>query len=371
MNSMTEPITTSGPVLVIGTGLLGGSIGLALSTHGVTVFLRDISPTAVALGTDMGVGQAAITRAPEIVVVATPPDVAANIVVAALNEFPEAYVTDVASAKETIVNRVLEKAGDKASRYCPVHPMAGSENTGVAWANADLFRGRPWVVVPHSATDPEAILRMRNLGVDLGSVTSQMSPADHDRAVATVSHVPQLISSLLAGRLAGAHSEDLNLVGQGLRDTTRIAASDPRLWAAIIAVNSRPIEKILREYADDLDKLIEALGGGEATTSRLVGQVTEVISNGNQGVSRIPGKHGTGARKYGQVTVLIPDEPGSLGRLFADVGKAGINIEDLRMEHSFGQAQGMVILSVVPEAVNDLVQALEEFGWRVVLDVGQ
>ena len=203
--SAPEPrasVSTRGPVLIVGTGLLGTSLALALRTVGVEVLLSDTSPTSLALARDMGAGtlHGEDSPEPQVVVVATPPDVAADVVVAQLNAHPSAVVTDVASVKERVVTEVRSRAGAQARRYVGSHPMAGRERSGAGAADCDLFAGRPWVVVGQDS-DPQAELIIRNLAVDVGATPVRMGAAEHDAAVAAVSHVPQLIASLVAARL--------------------------------------------------------------------------------------------------------------------------------------------------------------------------
>ncbi|SPT53982.1 Arogenate dehydrogenase [Actinomyces bovis] len=370
-------------MLVVGTGLLGTSLALALSAAGIEVQLGDTSPTSLALARDMGAGRVreASSQQPRLVVVATPPDVAAAVVLRELEAHPEAVVTDVASVKDRVRAEVLAHAGEHARRYVGSHPMAGRERSGAAAADSDLFVGRPWVIVADGA-DPAAELAVRNLAVDVGATPIRMGSAEHDAAVAAVSHVPQLMSSLLAARLEDLPESALALAGQGLRDTTRIAASDPRLWAAILVGNAGPVAGLLRQVRADLDALIGGIeqaaldpaseqyaahGGVETIPPGAVGAVMDVMGRGNAGRSRIPGKHGGAPRRYTEVQVLVPDVAGSLGRLFSDVGEAGINIEDFSMEHSAGQSAGVAMLSVVPSAAQALEEALDSRGWRVVV----
>jgi prephenate dehydrogenase len=259
--------------------------------------------------------------------------------------------------------------------------MAGRERSGAVAADSDLFVGRPWVIVGEWA-DPDSVLRIRNLAVDVGATPVLMTAAEHDAAVAAVSHVPQLLSSLLAARLEELPESALALAGQGLRDTTRIAASDPRLWSAIIVGNAEPVAELLRAVRTDLDLLIEGIapallpsapsersfpGGADAIIPGAVGAITDVMSRGNTGRARIPGKHGGAPRRYAEVQVLVPDSAGELGRLFSDVGAAGVNIEDFSLEHSPGQRAGLAMLSVLPAAAQGLQEALGAQGWRVVV----
>ena len=383
--SAAEPrafVSTCGPVLIVGTGLLGTSLALALRTADVEVQLSDTSPTSLALARDMGAGTPHDKHSPEpqIVVVATPPDVTADVVVAQLSAHPNAVVTDVASVKERVVAEVRARAGAEARRYVGSHPMAGRERSGAGSADSDLFAGRPWVVVGQDS-DPEAELIGRNLAVDVGATPVRMGAAEHDAAVAAVSHMPQLISSLVAARLEELGESALALSGQGLRDVTRIAASDPRLWSAIVVGNAGPVADLLRRISDDLSALITGIeaaacdpGGPEYTAPGAastiapgaVGAVTDVMTRGNAGRARIPGKHGGAPRRYAEVQVLVPDAAGELGRLFSDVGAAGVNIEDFSLEHSAGQSAGIALISVLPAAAQGLEEALDAKGWRVV-----
>lgn len=253
-------LSTRGPVLIVGTGLLGTSLALALSAARIEVQLADTSPTSLALARDMGAGRVRTSgdAEPRIVVVATPPDVTAGVVLRELDAHPGAVVTDVASVKDSVAAEVRAHGGDSARRYVGSHPMAGRERSGAVAADSDLFVGRPWVIVGEWA-DPDSVLRIRNLAVDVGATPVLMTAAEHDAAVAAVSHVPQLLSSLLAARLEELPESALALAGQGLRDTTRIAASDPRLWSAIIVGNAEPVAELLRAVRTDLDLLIEGL----------------------------------------------------------------------------------------------------------------
>ena len=383
--SATEPrasVSTRGPVLIVGTGLLGTSLGLALRTAGVEVLLSDTSPTSLALARDMGAGALLGKDSPEpqVVVVATPPDVTADVVVVQLSAHPSAVVTDVASVKERVVTEVRSRGGARARRYVGSHPMAGRERSGAGAADCDLFAGRPWVVVGQDS-DPQAELVIRNLAVDVGATPVRMGAAEHDAAVAAVSHVPQLVASLVAARLEELGEGALALSRQGLRDVTRIAASDPRLWSAIIVGNAGPVVDLLRRISDDLAALVTGIeaavcdpdspeymapGAARVVAPGAVGAVTDVMTRGNLGRARIPGKHGGAPRRYTEVQVLVPDAAGELGRLFSDVGSAGVNIEDFSLEHSAGQSAGIALISVLPAAALRLEEALDAQGWRVV-----
>ncbi|HLP23130.1 MAG TPA: prephenate dehydrogenase, partial [Microbacteriaceae bacterium] len=311
-------------VRIVGVGLLGTSIGLALRQHGVDVMLDDASPTNVRIAADYGAGRPAGEREqPELIFVCVPPDVTAQVVEAELALHPRATVVDVASVKSSIV-QALQASGADLSRYIPSHPMAGRERGGPSAGRADLFTGRPWVVCWHagavSSAPLEAIIRL------LGAQPVSLSAEDHDRAVALVSHVPQLVSSLMARRLGEARPADVQLAGQGVRDVTRIAASDPDLWVQILGANAGAVRDVLAEIAGDLHRIVRALDDVEAPGARRA--LAEALEAGNIGVRALPGKHG-GASRFTTLTVLVDDEPGQLARLLAEVGDIGVNLEDL------------------------------------------
>ena len=208
---------------------------------------------------------------------------------------------------------------------------------------------------------------MQELARLVGSAVTVLDPASHDAAVAAVSHVPQVVASLAAARLRDLPEEAVGLAGQGLRDVTRIAASDPGLWTQILAANPRAVRDELKAFSGDLEAVIGALGqlgdGDDAPGAR--GILATTIANGNAGHARIPGKHGAAPTQYGVVRVLIPDEPGQLGRLFQDVGDTGTNIEEFIIDHGLGGQFGVGEVYVVPAAAEGLAEALQRKGWTL------
>jgi prephenate dehydrogenase len=366
------PAETRGPVLVVGTGLIGTSVGLGLRRRGVDVLLADASPTALALARDLGAGTVpgdGGSPAPTLVVVAVPPDVTPAVARAHLDRYPEAVVTDVAGVKSPVVAAVA--ATGAADRFVGGHPMAGRERSGPLAARADLFEARPWVVTAVRDTSATARARVAGLARDLGGVVIDMSPDEHDEAVAVVSHVPQLAASLVAARLRRAGDRAVGLAGQGLRDVTRIAASDPVLWAQVLAGNAGPVRRVLEALRDDLDDLLAALSALDdlppgGTAPGALGVVAGVVRDGNEGHRLIPGKHGGGHVEYAVVGVLVPDRPGEIARLLTDVHATGVNLEDIRVEHSLGRPTGLVEIAVAPAVRQRLVGVLTDRGWRAV-----
>lgn len=352
----------TGQVHVVGVGLLGASVGLGLRARGVDVTLADVSRSQLHLALDYGAGRLPVDAdAPALVVVCVPPDLTASVVAAELAAHPEAVVTDVASVKAAVLAE-LEADGVDVSRYVGSHPLAGRERGGAVSARSDLFVGNPWVVCARSELSRSTIGIVEALILDLQATPVEMGTAAHDAAVALVSHTPQVISSLMAGRLVGAGESALRLCGQGLRDVTRIAASGPGLWTQILGANAAPIADILRAFRDDLDAVLTALGDPAAPGARRA--VAEALDSGNTGVARIPGKHGQD-RRFAALVVMVDDTPGELGRLFTEMGEIGVNLEDLRLEHSPGAQFGLAEIAVLPEVKARAIDDLAARGWRV------
>jgi prephenate dehydrogenase len=357
-------------VRIIGTGLIGTSLGIALSRVGFAVSLDDPSPTAAALARDLGAGVLAgeTEAVPDVVIVAAPPDVVADVIVAELSRWPDAVVTDTASVKGAVLV-ALQGRGSDLSRYVGSHPMAGRERSGAMAAQGDLFEGRSWVIAAGPQVTAGAIDSVRKIAEAVGSAVLIMTPDEHDAAVAAVSHVPQIVASLVAGRLRELPSGAVALSGQGIRDVTRIAASDPGMWTQILAANALAVRSVLESLAGELNGVLAALRDLEADPDRgSVGAravLARTVADGNAGYARIPGKHGAAPTTYATVIVVVPDEPGALGRLLRDVGEAGVNLEDLHLEHEIGQLFGLAELAVLPSAVQPLIAGLGSLGWSV------
>ncbi|MGW0087275.1 prephenate dehydrogenase [Streptomyces sp. NPDC003393] len=355
--------------LVIGTGLIGTSAALALAQRGVSVHLADQDPGQARTAAALGAGTDEAPKGPvDLAIVAAPPARVAGVLADAMRrEVARGYV-DVASVKGG-PRRELESLGLDLDRYIGTHPMAGREKSGPLAATGDLFEGRPWVLTPTRDTDTEVL----NLALELVSlcraVPVVMDADAHDRAVALVSHMPHLVSSMVAARLEHAEEAAVRLCGQGIRDVTRIAASDPRMWIDILSANPGPVADLLSDVAADLDEAVRALRALQSSdeSKRREGSVgiDDLLRRGNAGQIRVPGKHGSAPRTYEVVAVLIDDQPGQLARIFADAGMAGVNIEDVRIEHATGQQAGLVQLMVEPKAAPVLTTALRERGWAI------
>lgn len=356
------------PVLIIGTGLLGASIGLGLRALGRDILLEDPSPTAQALARDLGAGREAAPNdsEPSLVLIACPPDVVADVTCAALQRFPTAVVSDVASVKAEPARRVAERGGD-LRRYVGGHPMAGRERSGAVAARGDLFVGRPWVLTPSEHTDSDAVALVRGIAIDLGAVPVLLTAQEHDSAVARVSHVPQLAASLVAARLLDADDEAVGLAGQGVRDVTRIAGSDPALWVQILAGNPGLVAEVLRGVRHDLDRVVGALErlADDPAALGARGELAKVLDAGVRGHARIPGKHGGSQTALAVVTVQVPDRPGEIMKILQAMSAAQINLEDLRIEHVPGRLVGLAEISVVPGMRDAFERVLLDGGWSL------
>ncbi len=346
-----DPAGPTGPVLVVGTGLVGTSLGLALVAAGTDVRLRDRDGSALAVALSRAAGRAEGPASPACVVVAVPPASVAPVVADALAEFPDAVVTDVGSVKtEPLQTLRAVVDGAALARYVGGHPMAGSEKSGPWAASAELFHGRAWAVTPHPGSAADAVHAVAAVARATGAAVVTMSPEEHDLAVARVSHLPHVLAVLTAAQLGAAPATHLALAGQGLRDVTRVAAGDPQLWRQILAANASAVRDLLRGVRDDLDRL-------------LTGDLDDVLQRGVDGTRAIPAKHGGQARAEAVVVVAVPDRPGELARLFADAGQSGVNVEDLRIDHDPGRPVGLVELVVQAAAADTLVEALLARGW--------
>jgi prephenate dehydrogenase len=365
VNEITPPAGADthgiGRTVIIGAGLIGASIGCALSTVGYPVHLRDhkISHARVAAGLGAGTLEPPVSADVTLVVVAVPPGAIPDLVVHSLQVYPNATVTDVGSVKAGVLDTLWQRHVD-LSRYVGSHPMAGSHHSGPMTAHPDLFVDRTWVVTPHRRSAAESVDQVRAAVRACRAREVIMDVDDHDAAVARVSHLPHLMSVLVASRLTGIPERDLMLAGQGLRDVTRIAGSDPMLWQQIVGANSDAVLEELRGMQDQLGLLIKAVEATPATDD-LQGQ----LERGVAGTRKIAGKHGAAAVRYSEVVVAIPDEPGALARLFGEVGAAGVNVEDISIEHDPVREVGYLSLSVAPEQEDALVETMLSHGWKV------
>ncbi len=353
---------------IVGAGLLGTSVGLALAGTDWQTWVADADPAAQLLAGELGAGNPGWAATdPDLVLICVPPLALSEVLAKVIGLYPNSTLSDVSSVK-TYPQQEAEKLGC-GERFVGGHPMAGRERSGAVAAQADLFEARPWAICAATAVDPERVALVTSLARACGADPLVVDARAHDEAVALISHLPQVAASAVAGQLADAEALALTLAGQGLRDTVRIAGSDPALWTDILTANARALAPHVSRLALDLTKVAEALqrvaldDAAPALHRDVDKSIERFLDRGRTGISQIPGKHGAPAAEYTVVPVVIPDEPGALARLFASVAKAGSSVEDIALEHSAGHPVGVIELSVRPAEAQGLVEQLHADGW--------
>jgi prephenate dehydrogenase len=344
--------------MIFGTGLIGGSVGMALRQRGWHVSGVDVAPgvadRAVALGALSCAGED--TEA-DLVVVATPVQAAAELIRGILSSGrlkPGAVITDVGSVKAPLA------AAIDYPFFVGGHPMAGSEQVGIEGATGDLFVGATWVLTPVAGTDADAYARLRSTLAGLGANVLALGPDQHDALVAVVSHVPHLTAATLMDLASGVsqeHAALLQLAAGGFRDMTRIAAGQPSIWPDICDENAPAI-------VDTLDSLIAAL----TEMRRRVADgdrdgLFEVLDRAASARRALPE---AAPRPEGLVEVRIPvvDRPGELSEILAVPTELGISVVDVEIAHSVEGRRGVLVLVVDENEAPDLVPALRARGHR-------
>ena len=358
-------------IAIIGTGLVGASLGMALSRVPGVAEVVGYDHSAAELATALARG--AISRAAagareavagaDVVVLAVPvsalPGVAEDIA-PALGD--GAILTDVASVKAGVVE-TLQRVAPTGVHVIGGHPMAGSAETGAAHASAELFVGATYLLTPTTHTDPEAYQRLHALVAAVGARVLAVTPERHDLLVAVVSHLPQLAASTLmnlaAERARDEHAGLLLLAAGGFRDATRVAASNPELWLDICAENRDAIVAVLADYEKRVRSLREVLRDADDAGLRAM------LSDARDARRSLPGKE-TPRGELVELSLPIPDRPGVLAEVTTTVGGAGVNIEDFGIEHSPEGGRGRLRMAILgaPEAERAR-RALEALGYEV------
>ena len=334
---------------ILGTGLIGASIGLAAKRAGVaTVTGWDLDPEASALAAARGAIDAAAATLPaavagaDLVVVCAPVGALAEQVALALaGSGEETTVTDVGSTKTAVC-----AAGAGSERFIGGHPMAGGEARGPAHAKAELFDGATWFLTPTAATPPERYRLLHGFVGDLGATPVAVDPASHDRLVALTSHLPHALANLLVNQ-AGATRieghEPLAAAGGSLRDMTRVAGSNPRLWTEIFLQNRDAVLESLREHRRLVEQLEAALVADDA--GFLAGWIGEASVNRRRLLERAFPDPGALQR----LSIHLPDRPGAFAEITQALGAERINIEDLELHHHSVERGGQLELIVAGE----------------------
>jgi prephenate dehydrogenase len=293
---------------------------------------------------------------PDLVIFALPTSMLSQVIQREIALNPQSTFMDVGSVKNEVVLEIKTFSGLSA-RFLPTHPMAGREIGGASSARGDLFQGRSWILTPEADIAPESKELVLDLIKRLGATPIELSALEHDAAVAKISHLPQIAASLVAKQLINTPAEWMELAGQGLRDTTRIAGSDEKLWKEIIYSNRAEISELLISLQNDLTQMIAALDDPS--------KIEALIAAGREGKSIIPGKHGGKAREYSYLPIVIDDKPGQLGAIFNECAAMQVNVEDLNIEHSPGQLSALITLSLSAPDAEKLAVHLTSIGWNV------
>ncbi len=352
-------------VAVIGTGLVGGSIGFALAALGHDVVGFDADADRVARAKELGaVGAVASSvaeaaRDADLVFVAVPVSAIPDIVVAALDA-GAGLVTDVGSVKGPVVAAVAALRPDTADRYLGGHPMAGSEQDGIESARADLFVGATWVLTPTTATDSRGYTDLRALLREFNAEVVAVTPADHDELVALVSHVPQLASSTLmdvANMREAEHQALLRLAAGGFRDMTRIAASHPAIWLDILTANRDAVLAALDAYLEALGQARDLVAAGDRDA------LEQLLARARSARRNLP----VGAAIAGDLVELrvpVSDRPGVLAEVTLLAGRLGVNIFNIDIAHSIESDAGVMEMVVAAAEAEAFERGLHELGYR-------
>lgn len=341
---------------IVGSGLIGTSIGLCLKSAGVEVEMVDIDLKSAQLAQDL-VKSTPIEQ-PDLILVAVPISSNQRVVIEQLKANPDSIVCDLASVKSDLLVKV-EQLSDNPENFISLHPMAGREHSGAQNARGDLFMGRAWVVITGSKSSDKARSIADALIKICEGSSYQMNGTEHDLAVAQVSHLPQILSSALAASLLEVSDAKLNISGQGIRDLTRLANSDSKLWSEILLANQPALSTVLSKIISQLQEIQTFLVKNNKEA------VIDFLNKGREGKEKIPGKHGAKSRNYSYLPIVIDDKPGQLAIIFNECAKIDVNIEDLSIEHSPGQETGLITLSLSEVDNVKLSEHLEKLGFKV------
>jgi prephenate dehydrogenase len=347
--------SAAGRAQIVGTGLIGGSIGLALRARGWHVTGRDdtasVADRALELGALDAVGVDVET---DITFVATPVGAVPAAVTEALAT-GHGLVTDVGSVKSPMLSLMGE------ARYVGGHPMAGSELEGVDGARADLFEGRTWVLTPlPGVTDDDAFAQVRAVVSAFGAEVVALPPDRHDAMVATVSHVPHLTAATLmrlADERATEHRALLRLAAGGFRDMTRVAAGHPGIWPDICAENRDAIVAELDRLSAALGQMRAVVAGGDRDA------LVDVLERAREARLSLPARFAR-PDELAELRVPIPDRRGELARITTLAAELGVSILDLEIAHSVEGDEGVLILIVEAPLGERLLGGLLAQGYR-------
>lgn len=349
---------TSKRANVLGVGMIGGSVASALRKQGWHVSGYDVDDLRAIEARDIGIlDEVGVDRDAQVSVVAGPVSTIPELVAIALSE-TSGSVTDVGSVKRTIVDQVDDP------RFIGGHPMAGSERSGLEGVRADLFDGATWALTPGSATDPSTYMDVHSLVTSLGANVVTLPAAEHDRIVATVSHVPHLVATALMNQALQARLENefiLRLAATGFRDMTRIAAGHPDLWTDITLQNRAAIVEALDELMVHLQDIRREVDDAAADELR------SLLASAAEARIALPPKVGRPS-ELRMLDIQISDSPGSLGDVLTTLGDLRVNVEDISIEHDPRGDRGTLEVMVDADDAERAVETLSNRGFIVTVE---
>jgi prephenate dehydrogenase len=352
---------------LVGTGLIGASVGLAAKRRGATVAGFDADSGIAVLAAEHGaVDEVAGTirealAGADLAVVAVPVgDLAGEVRTVLEASDDNCTVTDVGSTKAAVC-----AAAAGSPRFVGGHPVCGSEARGPEHASADLFDGATWFLSPLAQTDPERYRLVHGFVGDLGATPVAVDPSAHDRLVALTSHLPHVIANVLVNQ-AGATRidghEPLSSAGGSLRDMTRVAGANPRIWVDIFLENAGALRTALADHRRGLEQVEAALESGDA--GFLARWIGEAALNRRGMISEAYGDPG----ELHRLRVHVPDRPGVLAGITQALGAERINIEDFELQHVSPERGGTLTVLVSGAAEAERAAALlEAQGYGVVV----
>ena len=342
-------------VAVVGTGLIGASVGLAAREAGAAeVRGWDVDADVLAVAGKRGAVEPASSvrdavEGAELAVVAAPVAVLPAEVAAVVDASDDGTtVTDVGSTKGAVTRAVRD------NRFIGGHPVCGSEARGPAHASAELFRGATWFLTPVASTDPARYRTLHGFVASLGAVPVAVDPQAHDRLVALTSHLPHALANVLLNQAGTSRIEGHDpLAGAGgsLRDMTRVAGANPRIWVDIFLDNAEALATALAEHRARVEQLESALAAGDA--GFLARWIAEAAGNRRRMLTGAYDSPGALQR----LRVHVPDRPGVLAGITQALGAARINIEDFELHHMSRERGGTLMLLVSGE--DDATRATE------------
>ena len=339
---------------VVGLGLIGGSIALALRNRGWVVHGQDADPEVLARAMELGViDESGLVRAAEITFVATPVGSVADEVARALDA-TDGLVTDVGSVKADLCERVT------SPRFVGGHPMAGSELDGLDGADPEMFEGAVWVLTPDSDVPDDTFATVASVISALGAEVVALPPVDHDRLVAVVSHVPHLTAAslmALATDRAEEHASLLRLAAGGFRDMTRIASGRPGIWIDICRANGKAIVDALDEMIASLEAIRRMVVEDDSTA------LLSLLSASREARVNLPGRV-TDPTALAEVRIRIPDRAGAAAEVFTLAAELGVNIANFEVVHLAEGARGVAVVLVERSAVEVFRGGLIARGFR-------